>query len=43
MGEEAGWHEKYLSVVLNGHLEPKNAERNLREALDRLTEKRDSA
>ena len=32
----AGWHEKYLSVVLNGHREPKNAEATLNAALDRL-------
>ena len=32
----AGWHEKYLSVVLNGHREPKNAEATLKAALDRL-------
>lgn len=33
---EVGWNEKYLSVVLNGHREPKNAEATLRAALDRL-------
>lgn len=37
LAAEAGWHEKYLSAVLNGHREPKNAERTLRTALDRLT------
>lgn len=40
LASEAGWHEKYLSVVLNGHREPKNAEATLREALNRLKEKK---
>ena len=37
---EVGWHEKYLSAVINGHREPKGAEEKLREALDTLIEKR---
>ena len=36
LAAEVGWHEKYLSAVLNGHRNPKNAEQNLRAALDRL-------
>ena len=40
LASEAGWHEKYLSAVLNGHREPKNAEQTLRAALDRLVEKK---
>ena len=36
LAEEVGWHEKYLSVVLNGHRNPKDAEQKLRAALDRL-------
>lgn len=36
LAAEVGWHEKYLSAVLNGHREPKNAEANLSAALDRL-------
>lgn len=36
LAAEAGWHEKYLSVVLNGHREPKNAEATLKAALERL-------
>lgn len=36
LAEEVGWHEKYLSAVLNGHREPKDAEKKLREALNRL-------
>ena len=42
LAAEAGWHEKYLSAVLNGHREPKNAEQTLRAALDRLVEKKDA-
>lgn len=38
LAAEAGWHEKYLSAVLNGHREPKNAEQTLRAALARLIE-----
>ena len=41
LAAEAGWHEKYLSVVLNGHRDPKNAEQTLRAALDRLIEKKE--
>ena len=36
LAAEVGWHEKYLSVVLNGHREPKGAEATLRAALLRL-------
>lgn len=36
----AGWHEKYFSAVINGHREPKNAEKTLRFALDQLIAKR---
>lgn len=36
LAAEAGWHEKYLSAVMNGHRQPKNAEQTLRAALDRL-------
>lgn len=36
LAAEAGYHEKYLSVVLNGHREPKGAEVTLRSALERL-------
>ena len=43
LAAEAGWHEKYLSAVLNGHREPKNAEQTLRAALARLVEKRDAS
>lgn len=33
---KVGWHEKYLSAVMNGHKEPKGAEKKLRAALERL-------
>jgi len=36
LAEEVGWHEKYLSAVMNGHREPKDAEQKVCEALDRL-------
>lgn len=36
LAAEAGWHEKYLSAVLNGHREPKNAEETLKAALERI-------
>ena len=42
LAAEAGWHEKYLSAVLNGHREPKNAEQTLRAALARLVEKKEA-
>lgn len=37
---EAGWHEKYLSAVMNGHRNPKEAEQKLTAALDQLIAKR---
>ena len=37
---EAGWNPKYLSVVLNGHREPKGAEQTLRDALSRILSNR---
>ena len=42
LAAEAGWNEKYLSVVLNGHREPRNAEQTLRAALNRLLEQSQS-
>ena len=35
LAAEIGWHEKYLSSVLNGHRTPKDAEAKVREALAR--------
>ena len=39
LAAEAGINAKYLSTVLNGHKEPKNAKEKLFCALDRLIEK----
>lgn len=36
LAAEVGWHEKYLSAVLNGHRTPKNAEETLKLGLQRL-------
>lgn len=43
LAAEAGWHEKYLSAVLNGHREPKGAEQTLREALSRIISEQNEA
>ncbi len=43
LAEEIGWHEKYLSAVLNGHRAPKEAEAKVREGLSRCIMKRSSA
>lgn len=37
LAESIGWNPKYLSTVLNGHRNPKNAEKKLNEALESLT------
>ena len=39
LAEEAGLNDKYVSAILNGHREPKNAEQALKNALARLAEK----
>lgn len=36
LSQQAGWNPKYLSSVLNGHRNPKNAEQTLSKALDEL-------
>lgn len=36
LAEEVGWHEKYLSAVMNGHRNPKNAQQALMAAMQRL-------
>lgn len=41
LAAEVGWHEKYLSAVLNGHREPKDAEEKLNSALERIQKKRE--
>ena len=38
LADEVGWNPKYLSTVLNGHKNPKNAEVKLRTALARLNQ-----
>lgn len=40
LAAEVGWHEKYLSAVMNGHREPKGAEKALRGAFNRIIERR---
>lgn len=41
LAAEIGWHEKYLSAVLNGHREPKAAESTCRSALERIISKKE--
>lgn len=36
LAAEVGWHDKYLSAVLNGHRNPAGAEEKLTAALERL-------
>lgn len=43
LADAVGWNRKYLSAVLNGHKEPKMAEKKLNDALDRIIEKRKEA
>lgn len=43
LAAEAGLNPKYLSAILNGHCEPKNAEQTLRAALARLVDKKDAS
>lgn len=38
LAEEVGWNPKYLSAILNGHVETRVAENKLRSALNRLVE-----
>lgn len=42
LSAEVGWNPKYLSVVLNGHKEPKGAEQKLNDALGRLLARNDT-
>ena len=42
LAKEVGWNPKYLSGVLNGHYEPKAAEKKLRTALGRLARKEEA-
>lgn len=43
LAAEAGLNPKYLSTVLNGHCTPRNAEKDLREAFERLKTKREQS
>lgn len=36
LAAEVGWHEKYLSAVINGHKKPKGAKEKLSAALERI-------
>lgn len=43
LAAKAGWNSKYLSAVLNGHREPKNAEKTLFGALEKLLSDQDAS
>ena len=36
LAAQVGWHPKYLSAVLNGHRQPKNAQKMLEDAINAL-------
>lgn len=38
LANEANLNPKYLSAILNGHVNPKHAQETLRSALDRIVE-----
>lgn len=40
LAAKVGWHEKYLSAVINGHRAPKGAESKLKAALGELIAER---
>jgi hypothetical protein len=39
LAAEVGWHDKYLSQVINSENPPKGAEQKLTDAMNRLIEK----
>lgn len=39
LAAEIGWHEKYLSAVMNGRRNPKEAEAKVKEALTRCKDR----
>lgn len=39
LAKEVGWHDKYLSQVINAEQPPKGAEQKLTDAMNRLIEK----
>lgn len=42
LAREVGWNDKYLSQVLNSEAPPKDAERKLTDALNRIIERKAS-
>ena len=40
LANEVGWHDKYLSQVINSENPPKDSERKLTEAMKRLIQKK---
>ena len=42
LAKELGWHEKYLSQVMNAENPPKTAEEKVTAALNRLIEKKNT-
>jgi transcriptional regulator with XRE-family HTH domain len=40
LSEQLGYNPKYVSAVLNGHRNPKNAEQTFRKALNELIHKK---
>jgi predicted secreted protein len=41
LAKEVGWHDKYLSQVINAEQPPKGAEQKLTDAMNRLIEKKE--
>ena len=41
LGDEMGVTDRYVSMVLNGHKEPQNAEQRFTEALNKLITKQE--
>jgi Helix-turn-helix. len=39
LAAEIGWHEKYLSAVMNGRRNPKGAEEKIKEGLSRCKDR----
>ena len=43
LADKLGWHEKYLSAVLNGHRKPKKAEAQVMQALNELIQEKENS
>lgn len=41
LANRVGWNPGYLSMVLNGHKEPKGAEKKLRDAIESIKAERE--